>query len=466
LCRFTMNPAYLRSRTVSGASLQQQPLNEVEQVRRGEYVELDPATTQVSSRRFLWRPQTFTGRHDAFEDPDLAARAMRASVRMSTHTLAAQEPRIVVRLSGGLDSSIVAGCLGDAPNRPELCCYTYFNPGAPSEERRWARAVAQRLKCEHQEVPIKPGDFNLRLAFDQPLQVEPTSILAYTLRSTIEQPIVSRSAAAMVFNGDGGDACFGAEAVRYAATDYVRRHGLRAAALRIASAVAHYTGESTWAVLQRALSAYFGNAVVDPLEERAEVSRLISRDAAAHAAPIRSFTHPWFAGDERAMWLIVRRLGMLLSSPVFYDVLPSDAAAEVPEVIAPLSTQPVVETLLRIPLYRLFEGGRDRGLARRAFELDVPESILARLWKDRAPGFHEQLVFMNRKFLREVLLDGVLIREGLLDRCALEEALADRPTKSAVRPVEIIGHFDMEMWVRAWESTSSSLLGKACINGD
>jgi asparagine synthase (glutamine-hydrolysing) len=463
LCRFTINPAYLRSRTVCGADLLRQPLNEVEQVRRGECVELDQEMTRLSSRHFLWRPQAFTGGDDAFEDVTLAARAMRASVRMSAHTWAARESRIVVRLSGGLDSSIVAGCLGDAPDRPELCCYTYFSPGAPSEERRWARAVASRLQCEHQEVPIKPEDFDLRLSLDQPLQIEPTPFLAYTLRSTIEQPIVSRSGATLVFNGDGGDSIFGAEAVRYAATEFVRRHGLRAEAIRIASAVAHYTGESTWAVLQRALRAYFGRPVADPLESRIQVSRLVSRDAMAAATSSDMAAHPWFAGDGRAMWPIVRRLGVQIASPVFYDVLSIDAA---PEIVSPLCTQPVVETLLRIPLYRLFDGGRDRGLARNAFASDVPAPILARLWKDRAPGFHEQLVFMNRKFLREVFLDGVLVREGLLDRDALEEAFADRPTKSRARPAEIMGHFDTEMWVRSWESMSGSLLRRACINGD
>jgi asparagine synthase (glutamine-hydrolysing) len=298
-------------------------------------------------------------------------------------------------------------------------------------------------------VPIRPQDFQLRRALDQPLQVEPTSILAYTLRSTIEQPIASETNAAMIFNGDGGDSMFGAEAVRYAATAYVCRHGLRAEALRIASAVALYTRESTWSVLHRALTALLTGAAIDPLAVNTSVSQLIRRDTLADAVPATVCAHPWFGSEGHAAWATVRRLGMLLGSPEFYDVIPPDDA---PDVISPLYAQPVVETLLRIPLYRLFEGGRDRGLARRAFASDVPEPILARLWKDRAPGFHEQVVFMNRAFLREALLDGALVREGLLDRAAIAEALADRPSKNQVLPMEIMRHFDMEMWVRAWES--------------
>ncbi len=61
-------------------------------------------------------------------------------------------------------------------------------------------------------------------------------------------------------------------------------------------------------------------------------------------------------------------------------------------------------------------------------------------------------MFRNRNYLRQLLLDGVLVREGLLDRAALEETFSERPSKNQVSPVEIMRHMEVEMWARAWDA--------------
>jgi asparagine synthase (glutamine-hydrolysing) len=119
-------------------------------------------------------------------------------------------------------------------------------------------------------------------------------------------------------------------------------------------------------------------------------------------------------------------------------------------VIAPLYSQPVTELLLRIPLDVHFQNGRERGLARKAFAEDLPPEIGRRTWKDRAPEFLDELVQRHRKFLRELLLDGVLVHEGLLDRVAVEDALTDRISTSPVFPGELLRHLDVEVWARDW----------------
>lgn len=85
-----------------------------------------------------------------------------------------------------------------------------------------------------------------------------------------------------------------------------------------------------------------------------------------------------------------------------------------------------------------------------AFAAEVPDPILRRLWKDRAPGFHDQLLERERPFLKETLLEGVLARHGLLNRPLLEEVLSARPTKNTVYPGEIFRHLDSEFWARHW----------------
>jgi asparagine synthase (glutamine-hydrolysing) len=337
--------------------------------------------------------------------------------------------------------------LKDAPNKPEIHAYTYFNPRGGSDERPWARLVSAHLNCEHTEIPIAPEDINLKLALEIPPQPEPVQVVGYQLRSHLDQSIATKSQSLAVFNGDGGDAIFGAEATRYAAVEYLRRRGVNRELFLIASQVALRTHQSTWAVLYHAVKSRFTGTTQDALRSMLiTISQLVKPEVLENTS-LSSSPHPWFDDNRHVAWALVRRLGMYLGSPEFYAVVPRD---DVPDVVAPLYAQPVVETLLRIPLYRLFEGGRDRGLARRAFVPEVPAAILGRLWKDRAPGFHDVLMHQRREFLREMLLDGVLVSEGLLERSLVEQALSDRVSKIQVLPAEIMRHLDVELWARAW----------------
>ncbi|MET0534382.1 MAG: asparagine synthase-related protein, partial [Steroidobacter sp.] len=186
-------------------------------------------------------------------------------------------------------------------------------------------------------------------------------------------------------------------------------------------------------------------------------SRLLSKELRASYSVMTSFPHPWFSHLHPVPWALIRRLGALLAPPETYNIA---TGARAPDILTPLYTQPATELFLRIPVDVHFQDGRERGLARAAFARDLPPEILRRTWKDRAPGFLELLVERHRKFLRELLLDGVLVQEGLLDRAVVEEALSDRISNSAVFPGELLRHLDVEVWARHWRRSS----GAAAVN--
>jgi hypothetical protein len=73
---------------------------------------------------------------------------------------------------------------------------------------------------------------------------------------------------------------------------------------------------------------------------------------------------------------------------------------------------------------------------------------LRRQWKDRPLLQVRQVVRQNLAFIRETLLDGALIKERILDRTAVELALRGDPTKSRAMGGEILGHVDLELWIR------------------
>jgi asparagine synthase (glutamine-hydrolysing) len=447
LFELTLNSRYLAKRVLHGGVLDDDALNEVRRVYRGECFELgdDP---QPGARIFHWHPLSFSGANEPIEDVTHAARAMRATIRSCTHTLLREHRNVLLRLSGGLDSSIIAACLGNAPEKPELCCYTYFTPGGRSDARPWARLSAMRSGLKHEEHAVTAETVPLPLVLNAPALVEPSAVMGYIHRSTLEHRIARDHHASAVFCGDGGDSGFCGDTFAYAVSEHMRRRGLSLQAWRLTGQVASLTEESTWTVMIKSLRRWLRGAGMEhQLKMLLPASRLLSKELRASYSNMTDFPHPWLSDLHPIPWALIRRLGALLAPPEFYNVA---KGARAPEVIAPLYSQPVMELLLRIPLDVHFQDGRERGLARNAFAEDLPPEIVRRTWKDRAPGFLDELVQRHRKFLRELLLDGVLVQEGLLDRNAIEDALSDRISTSPVFPGELLRHMDVEVWARDW----------------
>lgn len=453
LMRFTANRSYLLGHLVdAGVSHSHSPLLEVAELRRGECVELDHTKDlPLLCLRCHWTPFSFPEADNLIENPDRAAAALRGAVRSSIHALAGCHDNLILRLSGGLDSSIVSGCLKDAPTAPKVTCHTYFDPLGRSDPRPWARLAAQHASFEHVECPTIPSNLRLADALNMPLSVEPARLLSFMERMN-ERPMAADRAATAILNGDGGDSGFCSIGIAHALAEFLRLHGPHPSMFRMASQIALLTGRSTWSEIARALrGSRVGEKAAIPKSIYLQASRLVSRQVLESFTPEVRTEHPWFAGKRIIPSGTMTRLGMLIVPSDFYNArsTPDEAA---PEIVAPLYSQPVMEVLLRIPIHVHFEGGRDRGLARRAFAGQVPQPILQRHWKDRAPGFHDELIHLNLDFLREFFLDGVLVRERLLDKVSVENALAKCPTKSAVIAGELLGHMGTEMWARHWKS--------------
>ena len=452
LLRFSINEEYMRAQLMLDNVLRKLPaLNEVSPVGRGECIEFTrSAGAWKETSSYYWKPSSFARCNDLLEDPEYAARAMRATVQAATSSWTQLHPSLLLRLSGGLDSSVIAGCLKQAPGKSRFVAYTYFNPKGRSDERPWARLAAQHSGCEHIEQPIASTDLDLSLGLQMAPSPEPSPLLSYLQRTTLEQTLATRSGATAVFSGDGGDSGFCSDSISYAVPEYLRNRGFGPGIFRLASQVALLTQKSSWNVLTSALRRRGTGDFLMPRDRVLEACALVSPQIRQASSPSNErLPHPWFEGGPGIAWDKARRLGMLIMTPEFYNVTAPDDAI-VPEVVSPLYSQPVIELFLRIPIYTHFHQGKDRGLARRAFVNEVPEPILRRMWKDRAPGFHDEVIERQRSFLRETMLDGVLVRNGLLDRALLEEILSSGPSKSTVFPGELFRHLDTELWARHW----------------
>jgi len=448
--------SYLHGRVLGGGQQRMaDPLSGISTCLRGQCIQLDPSKRDVGlERHTYWHPLTFDGAADLIQDPDLSARAMRATIRSTVHSRAAQYSSILHRLSGGLDSSIVLGCLKDTPSSPHLTCYTYYWPGRIADERPWAQLAAEEAGCPCIEQPLSLSTFDLSSLPDLPLSLEPVPLLELLHRYRNERSLANSQNAAALCCGDGGDSGFGRHSIALCLVQYLQHHGLGRNTLGFSRDIALYTQQTAWRILYKSLQHWlFGcSAAVQPGNSLRNM-QLVNPALLEVQRPERRYPHPWFEHLDDVPWSTIYQLGMLLYEADPFDDIASHTNA--PDLISPLYDQPVVELLLRIPTYLHFESGRERGLARRAFKDDVPSPILNRLWKDRAPGLAETLVERHKVALREALLDGTLMRKGLLNRPATEAALSPRSRKNSVLTGEIMRLLDLELWARNWGNIPS-----------
>ena len=466
LMNFTANRDYIASR-VSGAGYNfsawarapirtVDPLNEVTQVHGGECMTIRVGSGQRRSRQFYWTPPQFSRPELVIDNVPEAMQALRATTRSVIGTLSRPHDSVLMRCSGGLDSSIVSGCLQATKGDQRIRSYMYFIPGGRSDERRWARLAAEHSGYDVMEVPIEPWNTHL----DSPAHMQPTvapvcTALAYRVRDPIEQELFQQEPYTAVFNGDGGDFTFGKQCVPFAVDEFLRFKGLSKGLITLASRVALRTGALTWSVLGSAIARRMrGIAMKDDYEKQLTKPALAAAPFREVCLDLARHPHPWFSECEEVPWHVVQRLGNLTAPSELYNPF-TEPGAFSPYIAQPLYSQPMIELCLRIPAYTQFHEGRERGLARAAFKTEIPEQIRRRLWKDMTPGGMETLVRLNRAYLRDVLLGGTLCNEGFLDRIAVQDALSGKFSTMQFCVDELINYFHLESWLRNFTSAKA-----------
>lgn len=440
-----IDEAALRTRVASGMLHAGNLLENLSEVYGGECIELHG---DGMKRRFYWKPLDIADT-DPIEDANYAIRVVRAAVKSSVQGWASCYSSIIVRASGGLDSSIIAGCLRDAPSAPRISLFTLYIPEDLRNTLPWSRTIAEHVGVKPVEF-ARPPNIHWSALARLPLRPWPecdTAVLDIAFR---ESELARETGASAVMTGDGGDSLFGSRSAKFAAREFLRRHGMSWRLLKVAENVALLRRITVWKVLGDALrTRLFGEAhgLEDPLAGRELVDDAVMRSFVAERDYV---PHPWYRGVPPAElnWAAIMRLGTLMQLPSLYSPVQGADGANL-EYVLPLYDQRVVEWSLRTAAYMHITDGRDRDLARRAFVDIVPDRILKRHWKDFPTGVLEGMVKTNLLWTRELLLDGVLVKLGLLDRQRIEANLNPKTLKSNVSGGELFDHVSTECWARS-----------------
>lgn len=447
--RLSINWEYVAAHVVLGGSRgSATALREITELLPGEAWKLAGDKFQKTQ---LWDPVRFARASD-IDDFDTATRVVRETATSVIAALAAEHPNIVLKLSGGLDSSIVLGCLSALPNRPNVTCITDYSPGSDSDERFYARTAA-----EHSRYELIEHERDASLDLDDLSTAARTTIpTSYFMERAAQRPAIELArarGASAVFGGVGGDEVFCRGPILASVTDFVQTRRLRPALLGNVAGVAYSERLSYWSVIKSAIAASrraprSALSILESFQELDPGNMIINRGA-LDAISAEKLLHPWLRdSDGLPEGKVFQVMGLALASR-------EDPFGQIsdPLNVQPLLSQPIVEVCLRTPLYVQIRRGWDRAVAREAFATVVPKIIVRRKSKGGMEEYAQQVMARNINFLRPTLLDGVLVRENLLCRQPLEEALTSQPTKSATWPGYMLAAYvGTELWLRRWLS--------------
>ena len=355
-------------------------------------------------------------------------------------------------LSGGVDSSAVVAMMAKA-GRAKTFSIGFEN--AAYDERRWARAVAERYGCEHHEYVVRPDA----------LAILPSLVWhygdAYADSSAVATWYVSEIArrhVTVALSGDGGDEAF---------LGYARYAAFKAESLYGAAPVA----------LRRALARIAAGVQGGPrLWRRAR--RMLVEGAAGDAERYEKWLALFAGADKRALYGerlrdslaadpldLVRPLiageGAAAARAAHVDIhtnLPDDLLTKVDvasmahglESRAPFLDHELLEFAAGLPADQRLPGFRPKALLKKALEPLLPRDLLYRPKMGFGVPIDDWFRGPLGDLARDVLLDGPARSRGLFRADEVRRLLDEHRTGRARHHYRLWALLMLELWFRTW----------------
>ena len=399
-------------------------------------------SSRAAHQQQCWDPWNHVEWRD--EDGDSAAERLRRTIQHSVHSIASPHRRVLLSVSGGLDSSIVASCLAGAGI--DAVCVTMFTDDPAGDERTFARALCAKVGLElvEREYRVEDVDLDEPIAPNLPRPKDRLQALAF---ERVHHAVAREVGADAFVTGKGGDHVFGYSQSAAPIADRYLAEGLSRGAFASLIDVCRQTGCSIWDAFRHAWGLAHSNR-----SYRVRPNPLFLHPDFVAALGPKDWHHPWLDAPSHALPGKAAHVATILR--VQPNLEPSLGTSY--PVLNPLVSQPVVEACLKIPSWQWREGGRDRALVRRAFADVLPPMVLNRRVKGTPGRFAAQLLDQFRSSIRDRLLGGRLAASGIVDAGALDLILAgERPVPDLER-VRILELVNVEAWIAYWLSRAKA----------
>jgi asparagine synthase (glutamine-hydrolysing) len=338
--------------------------------------------------------------------------------------------------------------LRDSAAKAKLTCFHHYPLGTDLDERHFARLVAESGGSELIERP-RPSTVSLEPLLGVEASHSPSDYLYCLEHSRLDAQFAAEHNATATFSGWGGDQIFYQSRAFLAAGDYLHHKGLRPELLRIALNSAQMDRVSVWSVLKEAFAEHIQKRRWSPQSEVVTYMTLIRPEVIEEVYGSGSYLHPALRDPHNTPSGKLLHALHIVGPWEFYDPLGCEGD---PEQVSPLYAQPILELCLRVPVHLLTMGGWDRAIARRAFYGDLPREVANRRNKGGIEGHIWAMFEHNKRFMRDLLLNGSLVDQGIVDRKKLTTALSGKPSKVQQSTVELLHFIAAEAWLRRWRN--------------
>lgn len=360
--------------------------------------------------------------------------------------------RLILSLSGGLDSSILAALLRKHSDA-ELIGLHYMGVGYERHEAHLARMAAASAGIELVEAHQDPARDRVTSILHAPRLARPKIQSLAMLIDDVSSALADERAANAFAIGQGGDNLFlQSGGARNTFADYLRLKGIDWGALNIAYDAAMLQQRSildvAFAGLGQALSPRPWEAF--PFLMRGDWAELRPFKAdALETIPPAYMHHPWF---ESAGKLPHGKADHLASIVALYNYHMHFGRGVERDVLYPFFSQPLAELALRTPTYILCQGGQDRALERAAFADLIPREIARRTAKGGANLYSLQVMEQNLDFYRRLILDGEIAAQDWIDRRRIEAMLSREFLAQGAGAAFVYLLVAAEAWLHTWRN--------------
>lgn len=389
------------------------------------------------TQTICWSPWQFADR-DERSDLQTDIDRLRRAVEQCTRDWCSSYSKLLLAVSGGLDSSIVASCLDPKSDRE---CVTMATTDPRGDETFYARELCTSLS-------LHLSTFEYRLEDADVLK----SAVAHLPRPGARAPMVAYDAAIcrrideigadLFLTGAGGDNIFYLTHSVRPVVDRFLVEGMSWGLVETARDIGKITETSLFDVAAHSLRFLRNKGSYKWRYD----GTLLHPDCLAEMKQNRP-DHPWLAAPRDALPGKAAHIAMITRAQQYlhgYDRrLPFTS-------IAPLLSQPVVEAALRIPSWVACQGGIDRSAARRAFEARIPANILHRRTKGGPDAFAIQILRTNLDLVKRRLSTGRLASNGIIDVSAVAAAMTAERLPRDANYVRLLLLLDTEAWVEHW----------------
>ncbi|WP_437203248.1 asparagine synthase (glutamine-hydrolyzing) [Planctomicrobium sp. SH664] len=415
--------------------------------------------------------------HDESLSPDQWRRQLRETLTESVRIRMRSDVPVGAFLSGGVDSTIIAGLMQSLSPRP-IHTFSIGFPVPEFDERRYARLAAQHLRTDHHEFVVEPSALEtlpqLIWHYDEPFSDSSAIPMMYLAKVT--KPLVT-----VALSGDGGDELF-AGYTRYQAVDLASRTD------RLPAPLKSLLGWSGWQQIptstkQRSFGrrakrfiAQLGQSperrylrwigIFDE-ESRQRLYSPSFREAVRGFDSARFILDAYQECPDRDIVTRTTCVDMLTYLPC--DIMTKVDIATMTYAVesrSPFLDHPVAELAARMPIELKCRGGRGKQVLMETFSDLLPQEIQHR----SKMGFGVPIDHWFRNeltgLLRGTLLSDRALDRGIFQRERVEQLIQEHVSKKWDHAYRLWALLCLESWHRIFVDQPPPLVPPATLGHD